>query len=308
MRTFAAATTDLAHLLDEVARRLADVIGDSCVLLTLSDDGKRLTPSAAHAVDPEALARVHALLEIDAFFLETHPAARVVIETRGTVLVPHIDATTLPATTSAFAEFQREQGIHSLLAVALHVHDEPIGLLTLTRYRASSPAFDENDRELAQNLADQASLAISNARLYAAERTARLAAEDAMRSRREADSRFTRLAEAGLLGIIVTDLNGRVSFVNSYVEQMLARPREDFFAGNVSFVDITPPEYTALDERSRQELRETGIGNLREKEYLRPDGSRVPVLIGTTAEDTRVAIRRKSSSPSSAARRSICRR
>ncbi len=88
MRTFAEATTDLAELLRVVARNVADVLGDSCVLLILTEDGERLSPAAAHAVDADALERVDALLKTDPFLLRAHPVARTVLETRTSTLVP----------------------------------------------------------------------------------------------------------------------------------------------------------------------------------------------------------------------------
>jgi PAS domain S-box-containing protein len=282
MRTFAEATTDLAHLLDAVARNVAEVLGDACVLLILTEDGERLAPAAAYAVDPDALARVHALVKTDPFLLRTHPTARAVLETRTAMLVPHIDPATLRGqTTSAYAAFQQEQGIHSLLAVALHSQGRSLGLLTLTRYRPTSPAFDVHDRDLALNLADHASLAIVNARLYVAERTARLAAEEAMRSRREAEARFARLADVGLLGILVSRLDGSIVDVNPYLENLLGVSRHALVSGAVPWSDLTPPEWNDVDACARQQLLATGAGALREKEFVRADGTRVPVLIGS---------------------------
>jgi PAS domain S-box-containing protein len=283
MRSFAGATTDLGNLLELVARNVAEALGDSCVVLIVTDDGERLAPAAAHAVDAEALARVHALVKSDPFLLASHPTARAVLETRSAMLVPRIDPTALGGieTTSAYAAFQKEQGIHSLLAVALHAHGRPLGLLTLTRYRPTSPPFDGHDRELALNLADHASLAIVNARLYVAERMARLAAEEAVRSRREAEARFERLATVGLLGILVSHVDGTVVDVNPYLEELLGHSREALVSGAVSWPALTPPEWNEVDARAREQLAATGVGPLREKEYLRADGTRVPVLLGS---------------------------
>jgi PAS domain-containing protein len=44
-------------------------------------------------------------------------------------------------------------------------------------------------------------------------------------------------------------------------------------------VDVTPPEYHALDEQALAQFIENGRSDPIEKEYLRPDGSRMPVRL-----------------------------
>lgn len=233
MRHFAEATTDVDRLLALVARHVAEVLGDSCVLLELTPDGTLLVPRAAHAVDPSAMVLVDALIAAEPFLLETHPAARAVIETRSALLLPLVDAATFAQrTTSAYLAFQRDLGIHSLLAVALHAHGRPLGLLTLTRYRKTSPSFDEDDRELAQTLADLAALSLANGRLYVNEREARLAAEEReelerLRAERAADARFRVFVEAAPDAIVIMDDEERIRLVNGQTEQLFGFDRRD---------------------------------------------------------------------------------
>lgn len=54
-RAFAEATLDLPLLLGTVATRVAEVLGDSCAVLLLSDDRQTLVQSALHHTDPESL-------------------------------------------------------------------------------------------------------------------------------------------------------------------------------------------------------------------------------------------------------------
>jgi signal transduction histidine kinase len=51
-------------------------------------------------------------------------------------------------------------------------------------------------------------------------------------------------------------------------------------AGRVGWAAMTPPEYAHLDRRSLEELAATGVSTPFEKEYVRKDGSRVPILLG----------------------------
>ena len=71
MRVFAEATEDSQRLLDTVARRVAEVVKDYCIVLLLSDDGRTLTPVAAYDPDPDALRQVRDVF-LEPFLLETH--------------------------------------------------------------------------------------------------------------------------------------------------------------------------------------------------------------------------------------------
>ncbi len=53
MRAFAEATADPQRLLETVVERVATVVGDSCLALLLSDDGRALTLEAAFDRDPD---------------------------------------------------------------------------------------------------------------------------------------------------------------------------------------------------------------------------------------------------------------
>ena len=277
MQTFAAATGDYPQLLDVIARHVAEVIGDSCVLLVLDETETRLVPAAAHA-DEASLDRIHTLLRSEPIFLDVHPTAKKVIESREPLLLPRIDPTQLPVeTTSAYAAFLREQKIHSLLLVALQAHGKAIGLFTLTRHRTTSTAFDEDDRTLATSLADLASLTIANARLYAAEQRARIAAEEAARERRQAELRFATLSDAGVIGIVVARIDGSIVDVNPYVERLLGYTRAELVAG--AWPRAQTGEWTQADSAALEQLRASGVSSLREKEYLRKDGTRVSVLL-----------------------------
>ncbi len=265
MRAFAEATLDEQRLVRAIARSAAEVIGDHATVLLCSSDGVGLVPAAIHTADPEMLARTRTLFE-EPLVLATHHAARGVLETGVSVRVV-LDDLARYETTPRYASFVREVGMHGLLLVALRVLDRPIGLLSIIRYRPTSPAFDARDAELAESLAAHAALAIANARAYAGERAAR--------------SRFGRLVESNLIGILVANVDGTVHEINDALLAMVGRSREDILSGRVPWASLTPPEWREVDARAIAQLAASGIAARREKGYVHADGHRVPVMCGS---------------------------
>lgn len=163
-RAFAGAATDSQHLLQTLARRVAESIKDCCVVLLLSDDGLSLIPVATFDPDPETLHQLNDAL-LEPLALEAHPVTRAVIESGESLFLPRLDLARFRArTTPRSYDFMQRIGMHSLMLVPLRIHDRSIGQLVLARFRADSPAFDEHDLGLAQGLANHAALAIDNAR------------------------------------------------------------------------------------------------------------------------------------------------
>lgn len=98
-------------------------------------------------------------------------------------------------------------------------------------------------------------------------------------SRREA--KIKRLVDSNIIGVITANLNGSILEANDAFLQMLGYTREDLNRGTIRWSEMTPPEYRQVSERSHHELRTLGFCYPFEKEYIRKDGSRVPVVIGS---------------------------
>jgi PAS domain S-box-containing protein len=98
---------------------------------------------------------------------------------------------------------------------------------------------------------------------------------------RLAEARFRRLADSGVLGILITDLEDLLVLeANDAFLAMVGATREDLAAGRLDWAELTPPEYSEVDARAVAQLRATGVCDTFVKEYLRLDGSRVSVLVG----------------------------
>ncbi|MEH2327791.1 PAS domain S-box protein [Nostoc sp.] len=113
-------------------------------------------------------------------------------------------------------------------------------------------------------------------------RTARRKAETSLKLLQNSEMRFSRLAESNIIGVIVTDFNNDLIIeANDAFLKMIGYTREDFSANQINWRDITPPEYLLLSERSVEEVKTTGACKPFEKEYIRKDGDRIPVLLGS---------------------------
>ncbi|MDD5579631.1 MAG: PAS domain S-box protein [Methylobacter sp.] len=107
--------------------------------------------------------------------------------------------------------------------------------------------------------------------------TKRKQAEEALRI---SESRLRRFYESGLIGVIYWSTNGKITDANDKFLEMTGYDREDLAAGRLNWEQMTPPEFQYLDERALAEVKVTGIVSQPfEKEYIRKDGSRLPVLL-----------------------------
>ncbi len=91
--------------------------------------------------------------------------------------------------------------------------------------------------------------------------------------------RLRQFIDANIVGVVIAAPDGRIIESNDYYLNLISYSRNEFEGGEVNWRRITPPEWLAADERAVRELRESGRCAPYEKEYLRPDGTRVPVLL-----------------------------
>jgi two-component system cell cycle sensor histidine kinase/response regulator CckA len=114
------------------------------------------------------------------------------------------------------------------------------------------------------------------------ERAERRRAEDALR---QSEARYRRLAESGVIGIIIRDVNGSILDANDAYAKMVGYSREQLLEGGLRWTDLTPPELRHLDEQALTQLEATGVASPWETESLRSDGIHVPVLVGMAMLD-----------------------
>ena len=119
---------------------------------------------------------------------------------------------------------------------------------------------------------------VTGAAAIARDISERKRAEEALRER---EARIRRLVDANIIGIYIGNLSGRISEANDAFLKISGYSRDDMLAGKLLWTDLTPPKYDALDEHALEELKKTGRCTPYEKEYIRKDGSLVPVLVAS---------------------------
>lgn len=98
----------------------------------------------------------------------------------------------------------------------------------------------------------------------------------------EVESRFQKLFASDLMGIHIPDRFGAISEANDEFLRIIGYSRADLEAGKVRWDTMTPPEYNALDRQHIAEAAERGSCTPYEKQYVRKDGTRVPIMCGYT--------------------------
>lgn len=141
-------------------------------------------------------------------------------------------------------------------------------------------AFTPQRVTVLELLAAQAAISLENALLYAdlqQENSERKRMEEILRER---EAHIRRLMESNIIGIFFWDLHGGISEANDAFLHLTGYQRKDLLSGQVRWAQMTPPEHLPADTQAIEELRCSGACSAYEKEFVRKDGMRVPVLIG----------------------------
>ena len=158
-----------------------------------------------------------------------------------------------------------QQSPKSVLCLPILRQSALVGLLYLEN-NLTTHAFTPDRVQLLELLAGQAAVSLENAQLYS--------------DLRESHARVQRLVEANIIGVFFWKVSGEISEANDAFLAMLGCNRQDVLSGTVDWADMTPPEYRTADEHAMSELQQFGRCTPYEKEYIRKDGERIPVLIG----------------------------
>jgi formate hydrogenlyase transcriptional activator len=86
-----------------------------------------------------------------------------------------------------------------------------------------------------------------------------------------------RAEESTVAGFVLGEFD-HITEANDAFLHMVGYSREDLIAGRLYWPDLTPAQYSHMDEEAQEECLRYGICTPFEKEYIRKDGTRISVL------------------------------
>ncbi|WP_439408640.1 AAA family ATPase [Bradyrhizobium sp. DASA03076] len=165
-------------------------------------------------------------------------------------------------------DYVRRRHPRSMLCLPLLKQAKLIGLLYLEN-TLTTHAFTPDRVVVLDLLAAQAAISLENTLLY--------------RDLQEREARIRRLVDSNIIGILFWQGSGDISYANDAFLNMTGYSRQDLVSKAIRWNDMTPAEYRDEDTQRVEQLRTSGQTASREKEFIRKDGSRVPVLIGSAS-------------------------
>ena len=250
LKIISRSSVDLETVLDTLVETVARLCrADQAAMFRRRDDKYHLV--AAHGLSAEAKK-----------FMITHPFApdrgttsgRVVLERRA-VHIPDV----LQDSEYTYLEGQKVVGYRTLLGIPLLREETLIG--TISVYRQVVRPFTDKEIELATSFADQAVIAIENARLF----------EELRERQAELRVTFDNMGD----GVVMFDAEARLTAWNRNFQEMLDLP-DAFLAGRPSFAEYfrylaDRGEYSADLEAQLSRTIEDTRREMR-FERTRPDG------------------------------------
>jgi PAS domain S-box-containing protein len=253
--------TNLERLITAVMRLALEHAGaQRGLLISPHGDAYRIDAEAKASHESVAVDLRHTSLGVDDL---PQSVFQYVLRTRERVLLQDASAE------SEFApdEYLRRHRTRSLLCVPLVKQARLAGIIYLEN-NLTSGAFTPARMALLEVLASDAAISLENARLY--------------RDLQEREARVRRLIDANIIGISIWHADGRILDANEEFLRIVGYDREDLVSSRVRWTDLTPPEEREAALQTLAKVRTGEDQKAEERELLRKDGSRVPVLAGGT--------------------------
>jgi len=99
------------------------------------------------------------------------------------------------------------------------------------------------------------------------------------------ERKLRTLVESNILGMAVADLDGRIYDINDWFVHLLGYSKDELLSETFNWSQLVPPDNQETLGQVMKNILSTGTLPPSEGEYLRKDGSRVPILATATLLD-----------------------
>ncbi len=165
-RRLAEAHPDLEVVLDSVASRVTEVLGDGCAAYLRAEDGQTLEPVTIRHRDPSRRAIIEQVNRARRLRIGEGMVGRATASGETLFLPDTEPAVVRGLVVPEYLEYLDRVGVRSLLVTPLTGKQRVHGALWLARDPGSEP-YTQEDRELVEAIADCAALALDGAQLHA---------------------------------------------------------------------------------------------------------------------------------------------
>lgn len=155
----------------------------------------------------------------------------------------------------------KEYGIISGMSIIIPGATVPFGVLSI--YKTKKESLRQGNRYFLQSISHVLATAVEKA--------------NSEKALRESQIKFQKLFDSNVIGITIVNQDGILDANDTFLN-LLGYKRNEL--KELRWQTITPQEYAEADERALKELEEKGYCVPFEKEYIRKDENRVPILIG----------------------------
>ncbi len=271
---------DYRTTLNSVIRLAVPQIADWCSVEMLDKTGQIKLMAIAHK-DPKKIRWAKKLRGNTPTKMDAPTGVAQVIRTAKSELYPYISDEMLVASAKDQKELTtlRELGLTSLIIVPICSEKKCIGTISFVNTETKR-RYNRADLNIAEQLASRASMAIENARLYEAAQKELVVRKKTEEDLRRSKLQFEAIYEANIIGIVYGDLKGNIIGANDAFLNMIGYSRGDLKKGRINLTKMTPTEYKIQDEKSVLQLLSSGFATPWEKEYIKKDGSQIPVIVG----------------------------
>lgn len=276
---------DYKKTLDSVTKLAVPYIADWCSVDMIDENGDVQLVSVAHK-DPKKVRWAKELRRLIPVDMNAKQGLPQVLRSSQSEFYPFIDDDIIvkAARNEKELEIIRKIGFTSLIIVPICNDQKCVGAITLVTTE-SRRRYTNSDFDMAQELSHRVSLAIQNVTLYEnaqKEITRRKETEEALI---QSKAQMQQLYDANIIGVYYCNVKGTIFDANDAFLNTVGYTRDDLTTGKLNWISLTPPQYHPIDEKAIVELLKTGVLKPWEKEYIRKDGSQVPVIVGATLTD-----------------------